>query len=229
MRSRVLRREMGPNNAVISRWVPAAEVAVITGSILLLIWVVQPLGGPGADLAFRLAIVVLMLLSNLSHGDSRRRMGLRLDNLMASARLGLPATAIAAGVVVMLGLILAPSRPDYQRLLLNFGYYLLWGFAQQYALQAVVFLRVVDAGLTRRAPAVAAALFALVHAPNPGLMAMTFAGGWMWCSVFRRQPNLVALTASHACLAVIAEAMLPLSVTGGYRIGPRYLRWIVGR
>ena len=220
---------MGPNNTVISRWVPAAEVAVITGSILLFIWVVQPLGGPGADLAFRLAIVVLMLLSNLSHGDSRRRMGLRLDNLMASARLGLPATAIAAGVVVMLGLILAPSRPDYQRLLLNFGYYLLWGFAQQYALQAVVFLRLVDAGLTRRAPAVAAALFALVHAPNPGLMAMTFAGGWMWCSVFRRQPNLVALTASHACLAVIAEAMLPLSVTGGYRIGPRYLRWIVGR
>lgn len=209
---------------MISRWVPAAEVAVITGSILLLIWVVQPLGGPRTDLAFRLALVTLMLLSNLWHDDSRRRMGLRLDNLLASARLGLPATAMAAGVVAMLGLILAPSRPDYQRLLLNFGYYLLWGFAQQYALQAVVFLRLVDAGLSRWVPPVAAAIFALVHAPNPSLMAMTFAGGWMWCSLFRRQPNLVVLAASHACLAVVAEAMLPPHVTGGYRIGPRYLR-----
>src|SRR5436190_18151563 len=139
---------------VLSRWVPAAEVAVITGLILVLIWVVQPLGGRELDVAFRVAIVVLMLLSNLSHGDTLRRMGLRLDNVVAAARLCLPPTAIAAGVVAMLGVILAAPQLHYQRLLLNVGYYLLWGFAQQYALQAVVFLRVVDAGLSRRAPLV---------------------------------------------------------------------------
>ena len=207
------------------RWLPAAEVGAIAGSILLLIWVVQPLGEDRTDLGVRLAIVALMLLSNFWHGDSRRDMGLRLDNLPASARQALPATAIAAGMVTVIGLVLAPAHADYRRLLVNFGYYLPWGFAQQYALQAVVFLRLRDVGLDRRGPPVAAALFSLIHAPNPGLMAMTFAGGWMWCSIFRRQPNLLVLAVSHALLAVIAQAMLPPEVTGGYRIGPRYFHF----
>jgi len=89
-------------------------------------------------------------------------------------------------------------------------------------------LRLLDAGVDRRAPVTAAALFALVHVPNPGLVAMAFAGGWIWSTLFRREPNLLVLAASHAALAVVGDAMLPASVTGGYRLGPRYVRWALG-
>jgi membrane protease YdiL (CAAX protease family) len=149
----------------------------------------------------------------------------RVDNLTAAASAAAWPTAVAAVVVIAAGAILASPQPDLQRAAVNLVYYVLWGFAQQYALQGFVLLRFVDAGLGRLAPVAAASLFALVHAPNPGLMLMTFAGGWMWATLFRREPNLLVLALSHAILAVVADAMLPPDVTGGYRLGPRYLRW----
>src|ERR1700682_2340535 len=148
------------------RWVSIVEVLVVTGSVLVLIWLVQPSGTPGMDLAFGVIIVGGMLVSNVLHQDSFHRLGIRFDNIARAARVVLPPTAIAAGVVVALGLILSSPRLSFQRLLLNFGYYILWGFAQQYALQGFILLRLLDGGLTRRAPLAAAALFALVHSPN---------------------------------------------------------------
>jgi membrane protease YdiL (CAAX protease family) len=186
---------------------------------------VQPLDLPDLDLSLRIPIVASMLISNFAHRDSFRSLGLRIDNLPRAASGALPATATAAGIVVALALIVGPRELELQRVLLNFVYYIFWGFAQQYALQGFVLQRLLDAGLTRRAPLAAGALFAIVHAPNPGLMTMTFAGGWMWCSLFRREPNLLILAVSHACLAVVADGLLPAVVTGGYHIGPSYLRW----
>ena len=207
------------------RWISIVEVVVVTGSVLVLIWLVQPSGTPGMDLAFRVLIVGGMLVSNVLHRDSFERLGIRFDNLARAARVILPPTAIAAGVVVALGLILSSPRLSLQRLLLNFGYYILWGFAQQYALQGFILLRLLDGGLTRRAPQAAAALFALVHFPNPGLVVMTFSAGWMWCALFRREPNILILAVSHAFLAVVADTMLPAAVIGGYHLGPKYLQW----
>src|SRR2546426_10429241 len=207
------------------RWISIVEVVVVTGSVLVLSWLVQPWGPPGMDLAFRVLIVGGMLVSNVLHRDSFERLGIRFDNLAHAARVILPPTAIAAGVVVALGLILSSPRLSLQRLLLNFGYYLLWGFAQQYALQGFILLRLLDGGLTRRAPRAAAALFALVHFPNPGLVVMTFSAGWMWCALFRREPNILILAGSPAFLAVVADTMLPAAVIGGYHLGPKYLQW----
>jgi hypothetical protein len=207
------------------RWISIVEVVVVTGSVLVLIWRVEPFGTPDMDLALRIVIVGSMLASNVLHRDSFTRLGIRFDNLARAARVMLPPTAIAAGVVLALGLMLSSPRLSLERLFLNFGYYILWGFAQQYALQAFILLRLLDGGLTGRAPPAAAALFALVHFPNPGLVVMTFAAGWMWCALFRREPNLLILAVSHACLAVVAEAMLPAAVIGGYHVGPKYLQW----
>lgn len=207
----------------------ALEVVAVTGAILVLIWVVQPLGTPNLALALRLAIVASMLLSNVVHRDSLNRLGIRLDNAAAAARIALPPTAIAACALGAVGLIVGRPPLLMQRLALNFAYYLVWGFAQQYALQGFVLLRLLDAGLDRSAPVTAAALFSLVHAPNPGLVVMTFAGGWLWCTLFRREPNLVILAVSQAVLVVLTEAMLSVNVTGGYRLGPPYLNWAFGR
>ena len=100
--------------------------------------------------------------------------------------------------------------------------YVVWAAAQQYALQSVVLLRLEDIGLREAAPLAAATLFSLVHAPNPGLMILTFLGGLLWCSTFRRHPNIAAVALSHAILAVVIVSTLPPAVTGGLRIGPGY-------
>jgi hypothetical protein len=211
------------------RLLQAAEAVLVTASVLVLIWVLQPRVSFAPDVAVRLVIVSAMLVSNIAHRDGLKRLGLRLDNFAAAARIAALPTAVAAAIVITAGAILASPEPNLQRAAVNFAYYVGWAFAQQYALQGFILLRVVDAGLGRLAPVTAAALFALVHLPNPGLTMLTLAGAWMWATLFRREPNLLVLALSHALLAVIAEAMLPSDVTGGYRLGPRYLEWAAGR
>ncbi len=204
------------------------EVAAATSSVLVLIWFVQSLGSAALDLTVRLSIVAAMVASNIAHGDSLKRLGIRFDNFSEVARMTVRPTVAAAVAIAVISITLALPEVSLQRVVLNFVHYIGWGFAQQYALQGFVLVRLIDAGLDRRAPVGAAAVFALIHAPNPGLMVMVFLGGWLWSTLFRREPNLVVLAVSHAFLAVVAEAMLPTIVTGGYRLGPHYMRWVSG-
>jgi membrane protease YdiL (CAAX protease family) len=53
-------------------------------------------------------------------------------------------------------------------------------------------------------------------------MALTFLGALLWCSTFRRQPNLVAVALSHAILAVVIASTLSPPLIRSYRIGPAY-------
>lgn len=193
------------------------------GLIFLIIWVVKPLGRPGLDLSLRVLVGVLLLGSPWFHGDSRDRLGLRLDNFWKALAAVLPVTLIAAGVAIAAGYLLVSIDPPGNATL-ELAYYFAWATAQQYALQSVISLRLEDAGLRGAAPLAAAALFSLVHAPNPGLMLLTFLGGLLWCSTFRRNPNIVAVALSHAILAVVIASTLSAQVIGGYRIGPAYLR-----
>jgi Type II CAAX prenyl endopeptidase Rce1-like len=202
----------------------AGEVVLIVALVLLIVWVIKPLDLPSIDLACRALVGVLLLASPFVHGDSRARLGLRADNLGKALKSVLPLSLIAAAACVAIGLlydsIRVPRRPAVELL-----YYLAWAGAQQYALQAVVLQRLQDAGLRDRGPLAAALLFSAIHAPNPGLMVLTFLGGWFWSAVFSRHPNLLAVTLSHAVLAVVAASTLPPPVIAGYRIGPSYLRY----
>jgi membrane protease YdiL (CAAX protease family) len=195
---------------------------LIMGTIFLIIWVVKPLGRPSLDLSLRIFVGSLLLGSPWFHHDPRQRLGLRFDTFWKALAGVLPVSLVAAGVAIGAGYFLASIDPP-QNAALELAYYFAWALAQQYALQSVILLRLEDAGLRRRAPLAAAALFSLVHAPNPGLLILTFLGGLLWCSTFRRHPNLFAVALSHAVLAVVVAATLPPEVTGGYRIGPAYL------
>jgi membrane protease YdiL (CAAX protease family) len=209
----------GPPTAVRVR--ATAEIALIMGLIFSIIWVVKPLGRPGLDLTLRVLVGVMLLASPWLHGDSRERMGLRLDNFWKALAAALPVTLIAASVALLAGYFLGSIDPP-EDLALELVYYFAWAAAQQYALQSVVLLRLEDAGLRGPATPAAAALFSAVHVPNPGLTILTFLGGLLWCSTFRRNPNLAAVALSHAVLAVAIASGLPPEVTGGYRIGPAY-------
>ena len=189
--------------------------------VFLIVWVVKPLGRPELDLSLRALVGVLLLGSPLLFRDSRQSLGLRIDNFGQALAGLLPVTLGAVAVSLAAGYWLASYDPP-ENGVTELTYYFAWALAQQYALQAVVLRRVEGIGLRERSPLVAAALFSLVHAPNPGLMILTFLGGLLWCSTFRRHPNILAVALSHAVLAVIVGSALPQEVTGGLRIGPAY-------
>jgi hypothetical protein len=205
-----------------ARIVALFEVSLILGLVFLIIWVVKPAGPPALDLSLRVLVGVLILASPWLHRDPPRRLGLRVDNFRnALARL-LPVSLSAIAVAVAAGYYLVTLDPPGNPAL-ELAYYFVWAMAQQYALQSVILLRLEDGGLRGSAPVAAATLFSLVHAPNPGLVILTFLGGLLWCSTFSRHPNLFAVALSHAVLAVVVVSALPAEVTGGFRIGPAYV------
>jgi hypothetical protein len=206
---------------IIRRVWAIAEIAIIIGAIAAIIWVAKPRGLPQIDLFLRILVGALLLLSPWLHHDSRERLGFRLDTFWPALAAVAPVSLTAIGVAWVAGYSLGAIEP-IENTAGEFAYYVMWAGVQQYALQSVVLLRLEDAGLRRRGPLTAAALFAAVHAPNPGLVILTFFGGFLWCSTFRRHPNILAVTLSHAILAVVVSSVLPRDLTGGYRIGPAY-------
>ena len=204
------------------RVLATAEIALILGLIFLIIWVVEPLDRPGLDLALRALAGVLLIGSPWLHHDSLDRLGLRLDNFWKAMAGVLPISLVAASVAIGAGFFLKSIDPP-RSVPVALAEYFAWAMAQQFALQSVVLRRFEDMGFRGGAPLAAAVLFSLVHLPNPGLLILTFLGGLLWCSAFRRNPNLLAVALSHAILAVVIVSMLPPEATGGYRIGPPYL------
>jgi hypothetical protein len=201
--------------------VAIAEILLIIGLIFLIIWVVKPLGRPELDLSLRALVGALLLGSPWVHRDSPQRLGLRLDNFWNALGRLLPISLLAACLSIAAGYYLVAIDPPGNPAV-ELAYYFMWATAQQYALQSVILLRLEDSGLGDRSPLAAATLFSIVHAPNPGLLILTFLGGLLWCSTFRKHPNLFAASLSHAILAVVINSTLPPEATGGYRIGPAY-------
>jgi CAAX prenyl protease-like protein len=207
------------------RIVAALEVALFGGSILTFIWWIQPLDRPAIDIGFYVWILAFAFASSVAHGDSRARLGIRLDTIGACARRIVVPTAVAILVFIVMGRLTGNrTAPDWSRAPAGILRYTGWALLQQYALQDVVLLRLKDAGMTRRAPTAAAVLFAVMHLPNAGLMLLTFAGGWVWCRAFDRAPNLLALAVSHALAALAADQWLPDTFIRGLRVGPGYFR-----
>src|SRR5690349_2470447 len=79
------------------------EVVAIFGLVLVIIWVIKPLDIPALDLAMRLLVGVLIFASAWLHGDSRQRLGLRLDNFGKALTHVLPISLLAAAVCVAIG------------------------------------------------------------------------------------------------------------------------------
>jgi hypothetical protein len=188
-------------------------------TILGYTWVLEPrgvhVGGPAV-------IVVSITVWN----------GLRSGVWGLSPRALLPASRAAAlftvaAVLVVLGAGLALSTlHDRGASLRDLAVLLPWGTAQQWVLQTVVLREARGLTSPKKAIVVAAALFAVVHAPNPLLMMMTFAGALGWCAIFGRHPNILPLGVSHAIATLALLYGFDDTLTGHLRIGHAYLRLI---
>ncbi len=177
------------------------------------------------------------------HGDTRETVGWDRRWLGPCAR----ETLKWAGPVLLVLLIRAvwPPLPTVERLLygaqglppslralpgpvivaLGLLRYPLWALAQELALLSFLANRWrVLAGGPWRTALINGALFSLVHAPNPILMAATFAAGVAFTRIFLKTPHLLPLALAHGAagllLSVIFRDFYPAMM-----VGPAYLRY----
>jgi len=205
------------------RWV---EPVAFIGLLMLFIWWAQP-ALPGLPRVFSVfALLALPLASHLFHHEHAADVGIRVDNLRKSSREVAIATAGASLVLLGIGAVFG-WRPnlDARLAFMPIGY-LVWGFSQQYALQSFVHRRLGQSRISPvLVPLVSALLFAAVHLPNPVLVPTTFVMGYIWCLLYRRTPNLFTLAVSHAWLATLIMALIPVDVHHNMRVGPGWFRW----
>jgi membrane protease YdiL (CAAX protease family) len=209
------------NDRALALW----EVASVTASFLIAEWAVLPFAGNSklvAALPVGLAFA-LMLYSHRARNETAREIGWRLDNFWRAARLLVLPVVVATILIVAAGALLKSLRFDGRQLLEWALWLPLWGFAQQYVLQGFVNRRA-QLALGRGWPSVllVAAVFALLHLPNPWLAVATFAGGLVWAYVYQRAPNLFALALSHALMSMLLAVSLPPALIKSLRVGIKY-------
>jgi membrane protease YdiL (CAAX protease family) len=107
--------------------------------------------------------------------------------------------------------------------------YAIWAVFQQFLLQAYFFLRFEKLVSTRAAALISPGLFCLVHIPNPVLVAVCIAAGWLACEVFRRHRNIYALGVAHAILGLTIAITVPNDIQRHMRVGIGYYRYQVHR
>lgn len=204
---------------------PVLDPLLFVSLAVVYSWVIRPTHNDWLRIPFLVVIVLIPFASNFLHRDRLRDLGLRFDNLRASAHEVGIATAIGAVAILAVGTL--TGGPHFRdRMVQSFFVYPFWGLIQQYAMQSFTYRRlregIAQPGL---AAAAAAALFASVHWPNWPLALVTLVGGYVWCRLFERHPNLITLALSHGWLAVMLRYSWPIDWLRNLRIGPSYWEW----
>lgn len=210
--------------ARLTAW-PLLEPLLFTALVLVYIWVLQPTRNDWLRIPFLVAVASIPITSHLLHRDRLKALGLRLDNLKESAREVGIATLVGAVAIVAVGTLTGGPRfrvPMLQAFLL----YPFWGLVQQYLMQSFTLRRLHRGiGHPTAAAALTALLFASAHWPNWPLALLTLVGGYVWCRLFERHPNLITLAFSHGWLAVFLRFSWPVDWLRNLRIGPGYWEW----
>lgn len=167
------------------------------------------------------AVLLLGIEYHRRYSRTARDRGFSWPDFLPGFRLALMFTTVAMIAVAYAGWVLKSlvGRHHPERDLAGL---LLWALAQQFILQTVV-LRELERRMSRSlAIFVAAAVFALLHMPNPFLFTLTFAGACIWCWIYSRHPNLIPLALSHSLTTLMILACLSKSMTGSMRVGYAY-------
>lgn len=200
------------------------EIASVITSCLLAEWVVLGFAGRN-KLIISIPVFLALALMTISHrerGESLRDLGFRVDNFLASCRLLLLPTIVALFVIIVGGWFTNGSVFSGQ-LRLRYLALPLWALFQQYALNGFINRRAELAlGKGLKSIFLVAAVFALLHLPNPFLVAVTFVAGVIWAAVYQRQPNLLALALSHTVTSLALALSISPGLLNGLRVGFKY-------
>lgn len=201
-----------------------AIVAIILGYT----WVADPLVDvPGPWVLLPVVIIIGLCIA---HNRQSREWGFSGRAFVPALLWSIALTVPLVAALWFIGGALGPA-PIRREPLLDFLYVMVWGGAQQFVLQTVVFRESqAAAGLSRAksrgrgAVLVAAAVFASLHLPNPFLVIVTFTGGLAWCWIYSRAPNILPLALSHASATVVILMSFDPRITGGLRTGWHYFQ-----
>lgn len=207
------------------RMVALWEIVSVTLSFLVAGWVIPPLAGDAwllgaVPLAFAFG---LMLLSHRARGETARGLGWRLDNFFAAARLLVLPTLAASALILLTARLYGHASSAKVQQWRWLMWLPLWALAQQYVLQGFINRRAqLVCGRGLRSALLVAAVFALLHLPNPWLTLITFCGGLLLAAVYQREPNLFALALAHSVVSLLLVWALPLAILRSLRVGFRY-------
>ncbi|HZS07109.1 MAG TPA: CPBP family intramembrane glutamic endopeptidase [Blastocatellia bacterium] len=230
-------RISAPQPAQLSlRAVTALEVVSVVMTVLITAWVIMPLrlGSRWLESLPGLLALMMMINSHRVRGETPRELGFTARHFGRAVGLLIGPMITVVMIALALGYSLR-SLHFTSHFLVSFAGRSVWGLLQQYVLQAFIYRRLKSVLVaesasetgrvtrTRLAIVIAALLFALVHAPNLPLMALTLVSALLWTWVYDRAPNLLALGLSHGLLSAVTAASLPDWVIKGMTIGVRHL------
>ena len=200
------------------------EIISVITSCLIAEWVVLAFVSNKAVVAIPAALAVaFMIFSHHERGETARDIGFRFDNFWAATRLLLLPTTVAAVLIVLVSWLIRGHGFAFAPLRLRFLSLPLWALFQQYALQGFINRRAqLSLGNGVKSIVLVAAIFSLMHFPNPVLMALTLIGGVLWATVYQRTPNLFALALSHAFASLTLALSVSPSLVHGLRVGLKY-------
>ena len=213
--------ESGTSDGLIAAW----EIVSVVLSFLMAEWIVRPFSSHDRFTAvWPLALgIILMGLSHRARGETLRTIGWRVDNFWRAVLLLVLPTLCGVVIIVVAGFLTGGFGSDKWREWRWLVWLPAWTLIQQYALQGFVNRRAqIVFGAGYRSVLLVAAVFALLHLPNPWLTIATLLGGVVWAAIYQRVPNLLALSLSHAVMSMLLVWALPTSVLKALRVGLRF-------
>jgi len=206
-----------------SRIAATAEIAAMLAVLLSYIWGWQG-SFPGSWMLVILLYFGLGAASHVRRGETPELLGLGAYNVGPALR------KVATVVVPASALVLAASAaldswhfPSWQRFFSGLPWMVAWAVAQQYGLLCFFYRGFLEILEHPGAATIAAAVtFAVCHAPNGFLMAVTLAAGVVACTIYRRSPNVIVIGLGHATMSFFLFYALPFNLTHGLHVGPGF-------
>jgi membrane protease YdiL (CAAX protease family) len=206
------------------RWNALGEIALVVALFVLFLW-----GGrdliPGSSVTFIVGMLVLLCALHRRSGETLAMIGVRWDTFGAALRWLMPITLGVAAAVLFQAVATQSARfppwPQGASVLLTF---IGSGLLQQYVLLGFFGRRFARVFTSQYAVVFAtAAVFALLHLPNPFLTPVTFVAGLLCTAIYQRAPNLLASGLMHGMLSFVLSFGLPLAVNDAMRVGAHHI------
>jgi membrane protease YdiL (CAAX protease family) len=192
---------------------------VIVSAVLIHVWFLADRWP--REIVFVTAGIIVM--ATVLHDLKHREWGFSPRALMPGLARTLPITLVLGVAILGVGAAMGTLH-DRRDFLGSLWPLIIWGGAQHWVLQTVVLRESQRATSRRTGIVVAAALFGVIHLPNPFLAPVTFAAGLLWCWLYDRHPNIFPLALSHALGTLAVVYAFDQDITGRLRIGASYLR-----
>ena len=214
---------VAPTPSTITPRAVLIQLALVTLMIASFIWIFRH-AFRGSTAAFAVLLLVVLIWSHRSRGDSLRDLGFRLDTAPRTALLFAPVAFVFVSLALGAGSWVGSLRfPAFDHSFRQLAPLIPFGIAQQYILLAFYYRGLVRIVHTPGSAALLTALvFSALHVPNVFLMVVTFLAGLIAAAIYRRSPNLWVNGITHGLMAFTLVYSVPLTVTHNLRVGPGY-------